>query len=987
MARAIDESWSLWASSRSLACIAICVVASSCRQQESASISAQTAATSAQSALAQSRSNIGATPQFTTFESGQVRPLALSSDGHRLYAANTPDNRLEIFDVNGDRLDRRGSVSVGLEPVAIALRNDHEVWVVNHLSDSVSVVDVDDPDAARVTRTLLVGDEPRDIVFAGAHRDRAFITTAHRGQNLPFDPQLQIAGVPRADVWVFNAGSLGNSLGGTPLTIVSLFTDTPRALAVTPDGSRVYAAGFQTGNRTTTINELLIPDGGEANGGLPAPNVDASGEPQPETGLIVKYNGTHWVDKLGRIWDAQVNFNLPDKDVFTLDANANPPQQRAGAAGYYAGVGTVLFNMVVNPANGKVYVSNTDALNDVRFSGAGVFGGSTVRGHMHESRITVLANGVAAPRHLNKHIDYSQCCAETPNAESKKSLAIPLQMVITGDGRTLYMAAYGSSKVGIYSTDQLENDTFTPSEANQIVVSGGGPSGLALDEQRQRLFVMTRFDNAISIIDTHARREIRHVTLFNPEPASVVRGRPFLYDAANTSSHGDSACASCHVFGDFDSLAWDLGDPDGTRTPNFNPTFPDFNPFYPEEQQEANAIAPMKGPMTTQSLRGLANHGPMHWRGDRTGAGSGVINDQPDSGAFNENAAFNAFNAAFNALNGRNGPIADSDMQAFTDFALQISYPPNPNRNLDNSLTADQVEGAAHFNLEQTDNRCPPGVDCSLHPELQFACATCHVEDPNGNAQFGVPNPGFFGTSGISFRITFDPIRSQAIKNPHLRNLYQKVGMFGMPQLLVDTPFGVLPGTEGTTFLGDQVRGFGYIHDGSFDTVAEFVSNSSFVDFVTPNGFPFGPPGDVQRAKLASYLLAFDSNHKPIVGQQVTLAHDNGANAGPRIDLLIARANAGDCELVAKTRFLGRELGFLYDGNGGFVPDLKNAPTLADATLRQLALATGRELTYTAVPIGSGRRMGLDADLDGDWDGDEMLAGTDPRDPSSKSRR
>ena len=27
----------------------------------------------------------------------------------------------------------------------------------------------------------------------------------------------------------------------------------------------------------------------------------------------------------------------------------------------------------------------------------------------------------------------------------------------------------------------------------------------------------------------------------------------------------------------------------------------------------------MKGPMTTQSLRGMANHGPMHWRGDRTG--------------------------------------------------------------------------------------------------------------------------------------------------------------------------------------------------------------------------------------------------------------------------------------------------------------------------------------------------------------------------------
>ena len=29
---------------------------------------------------------------FTTFESGQVRPLALTPDGTRLLAVNTPDN-------------------------------------------------------------------------------------------------------------------------------------------------------------------------------------------------------------------------------------------------------------------------------------------------------------------------------------------------------------------------------------------------------------------------------------------------------------------------------------------------------------------------------------------------------------------------------------------------------------------------------------------------------------------------------------------------------------------------------------------------------------------------------------------------------------------------------------------------------------------------------------------------------------------------------
>src|SRR5438552_5961798 len=36
---------------------------------------------------------------FVTFESGQVRPLALSPDGTRLFAVDTPDDRLEIFQI------------------------------------------------------------------------------------------------------------------------------------------------------------------------------------------------------------------------------------------------------------------------------------------------------------------------------------------------------------------------------------------------------------------------------------------------------------------------------------------------------------------------------------------------------------------------------------------------------------------------------------------------------------------------------------------------------------------------------------------------------------------------------------------------------------------------------------------------------------------------------------------------------------------------
>ncbi len=526
---------------------------------------------------------------FTLFESGQVRPLALSPSGKLLFAANTPDNRLEVYRVKNDGLEHQVSIPVGLEPVAVAARGDDEVWVVNHLSDSVSVVELTQGGHnGRVVRTLLVGDEPRDVVFGGAAKNRAFVTTAHRGQNVPYDPQLTTPGVGRADVWVFDANNLGLTLTGTPLTIVTLFSDTPRALAVSPDGSKVYAAAFHSGNRTTTIAEHLVPNGGEAAGGVPGPDTDADGNVRPEVGVIVRFNGTHWVDEKNRVWDDKVRFSLPDKDVFVINANANPPAQVGGTAGYYRGVGTILNNMVVNPVTGKVYVSNTEAANEKRFEGPGVFAGHSIRGNLHQSRITVLGpGGSVTPRHLNKHINYAVCCDAVPNAENDKSLALPQQMAVTRDGRTLYVATLGSSKIGVFDTAALENDTFTPSTANQIRVSGGGLTGLVLQEDKRRLYTLSRFNNSIAVLDTVSGAQIDSVAMHNPEPPSVVAGRRFLYDTSLSSSHGDSSCASCHVSAT--STAWP--GTSATRTARCSP-FPAPSRFRPRRSACWTAITP-----------------------------------------------------------------------------------------------------------------------------------------------------------------------------------------------------------------------------------------------------------------------------------------------------------------------------------------------------------------------------------------------------------
>src|SRR5262249_26820540 len=91
-------------------------------------------------------------PSFIEFESGQVRPLAMSPDRTRLFAVNTPDGMLEVFRITPRGLVLQSRVPVGMEPVAVAARNDNEVWVVNHLSDSVSVVRLSGP--PHVTHTL-----------------------------------------------------------------------------------------------------------------------------------------------------------------------------------------------------------------------------------------------------------------------------------------------------------------------------------------------------------------------------------------------------------------------------------------------------------------------------------------------------------------------------------------------------------------------------------------------------------------------------------------------------------------------------------------------------------------------------------------------------------------------------------------------------------------------------------------------------------------
>jgi hypothetical protein len=333
---------------------------------------------------------------------------------------------------------------------------------------------------------------------------------------------------------------------------------------------------------------------------------------------------------------------------------------------------------------------------------------------------------------------------------------------------------------------------------------------------------------------------------------------------------------------------------------------------------------PMKGPMLTQTMRGIANHGALHWRGDRTAG------NDPGGDPYDVEGAMNKFNIAFVSLMGRDQPLPAADMQALTEFSLRITPPPNPIRNLDDSLTPKQANGKELFETART---LPGGATCKM----------CHPVDRE---------KGFYGTRGtISF-----VIGGRLFKVPPHRNTYERVGMFGR------APSRTL--RRDPEQMGPQVRGYGFTHDGGADTVIRFVSYPAFR----------WQGGDLDRRAIEQYLFAFESNLKPVTGQQITVRASSTQAVRDRVELLYARSMAGDAELVVNGTIGGMNRGFLLQASGEFVPDRHGEQPYSLAALLELAAGENVYLTFTAVPPGSGTRIALDRNEDGVWNRDPAAA-------------
>ncbi len=655
---------------------------------------------------------------FVNFEAKQVSPCRLSPDGSRLFAVNTPDNRLSVFDVSNPlNTILIAEIPVGLDPVSVNPLNNDEAWVVNEVSDSVSVVSVS---RHLVTDTISVKDEPGDVVFANG---RAFVTASRNNRITVIDQASHLV-----------------------ITNIPVFGEHPRAITVNSNGTRVFAAFALSGNRTT-----LIPLGTPGLPAQPTAGMRPGLPAPPVVSLIVDATDPAWTNGA----NAPIKYTMPDNDVVEIDTAS------LAITRYFPRVGTVNMGIAVRPSSGDLYVANTDARNLTRFEP--VIRGMFVTNQVCRVNIT---NGTVTRFDLNPGASTNYPSLR----DLTNSLAQPTAMVFGPSGGNMFVAAFGSDRVAKLDPNSgavLSRIELCPTALGSTAAPRDkrGPRGLAL-KPGQALYVLNRLANSISVVSLATDTVVREIPIgsHDPTPAVVRNGRGFLYDA-KISGAGLVSCASCHIDSELDLLAWDLGNPQGNLETNramvsgtgvIGGIFSNF------------VFHPMKGPMTTQTLRGLNGLDPLHWRGDRTN--------------------FLHFNGAFDGLLGGD-ELSATDMQAYRSYINTIVFQPNPNQQLDRSLPASLGGGNptlgrnAYFNTNYTGS----GI-------TGLKCNTCHVVPTGTDKSF---------TPAAALQ------EPQDMKVPQLRNIYQK------------TTFTNTPGAQ-------SISGFGLVHDGSDPSLVAFFSRSVF---------------------------------------------------------------------------------------------------------------------------------------------------------------
>ncbi|MYE84326.1 MAG: beta-propeller fold lactonase family protein, partial [Gammaproteobacteria bacterium] len=450
------------------------------------------------------------------FLSPHARPLTVA--GAFLYVANTPADTLDIVDTASRTVVAR--ISTGVDPVSVAVRPDgKEVWVANHISDSVSVIDIDpasdtyrqvvatvqDVDADTFATRF---DEPVGVAFASD--DKAYVALG---------PSNRVAIVDVAERAV--TGHL------------VIRAQDPRAIAVR--GDRLYVIPFESNNQSQLS-------------GCVASGIDGDTCTFDAVEHVFTNNN---VLSAGYDADIVTHDRVPDRDLFVFDTGTDTLEATV------TGVGTLLYGLAVD-SEGTVFVAQADARN-VANGRAGTEGHGLDemenRAFLNQiTRVTCTDAACGSP----ERFDLEPLPPEHP--EAGMALATPFGIRVSGDNSTLVVTAAGSDKL-------FTVDAETGAVLGRVAV-GAVPRGIALvsdsDGAPSEAWVLNTVSNTVSLVDvatTSSPSVTATIALEDPTDAELRQGR-IAFNDADASSTGTFSCESCHPDGHTDQLLWVLATPE-----------------------------------------------------------------------------------------------------------------------------------------------------------------------------------------------------------------------------------------------------------------------------------------------------------------------------------------------------------------------------------------------------------------------------------------
>nr|MDJ0867460.1 hypothetical protein [Myxococcota bacterium] len=590
---------------------------------------------------------------FQLFTSPQSQPLALSADGARLYVANTTSNSVsEVNTASGFQL---AQIEVGLEPVSVAVRpGADEVWVSNHVSDSVSVIDVDaaSPSFRRVVATVqsTAGgatdfDEPVGIAFT-ADGAKAYVALSSTNR-----------------VAVIDAASR-SVVDHLPLT-----AQDPRALTVR--NGLLYVAAFETGNQSELSSCV--------NGNSP---------PQCTIGIgdLLAF-GTN-PNLPNEVKNIVLDPDLPDFDLFVFDTADDSPVD------VVSGIGTLLYGVAVD-SGGTAYVTQTDARNEV--NGADGLNLIDLDNQMFLNEVARVGCS-AAGCSFSHAADVFDLEPASPTPAD--ALATPYGIAVSGDDSTLVVTAAASSRVFTIETASMSiQDVFdlgSGASAGQQI-----PRGVALRSDGagapDRAWVLNTLENTVSEIDVSDPANLGLVRTISvgsdPTPDAVRRGR-VAFNNAFASDTGTFSCASCHPDGHTDQLLWRIGGNCSTCS-----------------SDEPRTTMPVRGLKNTLPLHWDGTLGdPFGGGNGEVGAGGSGGTDCSLGGADGDHDCFvDLVNGSLSGVmcdqtgacpsGGNQLSAGEIDDMAF--FLASVSYPPPRSRTIDDAVSGTAFDGFRDFFTDQ----------------------------------------------------------------------------------------------------------------------------------------------------------------------------------------------------------------------------------------------------------------------------------------------